>query len=73
MSLINDALKKAQKAQSEGMAPLPPMGQSQALSHTMGKGQLMKIFFAAVIVLGIFGSAVAFLVVAVRKPRPNGQ
>ncbi len=75
MSLINEALKKAQKAHSEGMAPPPPMGQSHAPSHSMGKGQLVKIFFVAVIVLGIFGSAVAFLVLGLigdKEQEPAG-
>ncbi len=63
MSLINDALKKAQKAHSGDKAQPPPIGQSGSASHSMGKSQLVKIFFAAVIVLGIFGSAIAFLVV----------
>ncbi len=63
MSLINDALKKAQKTHSTDNAPPPPIGQSGPSSHGMGKSQLLKIFFAAVVVLGIFGSAIAFLVV----------
>ncbi len=62
MSLINDALKKAQKAHSTDNAPPPPVGQSHSVSHGMGKGQLMKIFLAAVVVLGIFGTSVAFLI-----------
>lgn len=62
MSLINDALKKAQKAHSTENVPLPPIGQSRTVSQSMGIGQLMKIFLAAVVVLGIFGSAMAFLV-----------
>ncbi len=62
MSLINDALKKAQKAHSVDMPP-PPMGHSHAPSHSVGKGQLVKIFFAAVMILGIFGSAATFMIV----------
>jgi hypothetical protein len=59
MSLINDALKKADEAQKSGGAPPPPpIPMSPAKS---GRSSFMPIFMLIVFLLGVLGLAAWFL------------
>ncbi len=63
MSLINEALKKAQQERA-GVEMAPPEGgQGHADSSAVGPGGFFKMICIAVFVAIVFGGAVAFLVV----------
>ncbi len=64
MSLINEALKKAQQDRAVGEALAAPTSYEQVNRSSSGPG-FLKILIAAIFVASIFGGAVAFLVLGV--------
>ncbi len=67
MSLINEALKKAQQDRAVGEALAAPTSYEQVNRSSSGPG-FLKILIAAIFVASIFGGAVAFLVLGVMGP-----